>query len=189
MTIADVLNDPENMIAEFFGTILSEKEKKHLDSYKNKKHTCVQITDNYMDYDNGKLYAVWYAITNENKHVIVGMPTEQGTKGMFTSISSYVHYIVKRLNEMKDNFISITAEGKNYIVLSNGTCIASDMMLDNCICGGPYDLVFYIGIDSMTDEQYKQFTMCYIPVICGTPKTKVILMYEKNNRPIFDSLK
>ena len=188
MTLSDVLKEPENMIEEFFGTPITDIHKRQFENYKTKLHNCVKIDNNYMDYEDARLYAIWYAITNDHLNVVIGAPNKSGLQSIFRTVKSYIKHIVKRLNEMKDNFISITAEGENFVVLSNGSCISSNTMLDDCIFGPSYDLVLYIGLDEMTDDQYKQFTMCYIPVICNSKKTKVIFMYEKNNREIFDKL-
>jgi hypothetical protein len=62
-------------------------------------------------------------------------------------------------------------------------------MLEECIHGPSYHLVVYNGIDYMTDEQYDFFMKAWFPTLASSKDMKLILRYEKDNRPIFAKFK
>lgn len=188
MTLDDMLKEPENMIEGLFGSILYGEPRMLINKFKTKKHNCIQLKDKYMGLAEPEFYLVWYALTNSQKNVVVGAPKDTSVKSFFSTIKSYINFAVMRINEIKENYISVIAEGPDFIVLSNNVCISCGTLLDGCICSRPYDLILYIGLDLMTDEQFAQFTKCYLPIILGNPETKIIFVYEKNNREIFDKL-
>ena len=188
MTLDDMLKEPENMIEGLFGSILHGEPKELINKFKTKKHNCIQLKDKYMGLAEPEFYLVWYALTNSQKNIVIGAPKDLNAKAIFSTIKSQIAFAVRRINEIKENYISITAEGNDFIVLSNNVCISCGTLLDGCICARPYDLILYISLDLMTDEQYAQFTKCYLPVILSNPETKVIFVYENDNREIFKKL-
>lgn len=187
MNLSDVLSDPINFITEFFGIVPAKYQEEWVREYQTKQHIAVKIQNKYLDGDETDLYAIWYAIVNPNKHVCFGAPIHVESK--MGLIKSYVKHVINRLNAMKDNFISVTYENDYCIVLSNGSKISCNDMLEECIHGPSYHFVIYNGIDYMTDEQYDFFMKAWFPTLASTKDMKLILRYEKDNRPIFAKFK